>query len=191
MAWSWLFPLSAFGARAAPGKVARSRAALLRRLGRALDAAQRHGSGCVLLRLQLTGVDGLLRRHGDAFAENVSRVVAERLRRQVRADDLVARTGSDEFALLALGVDGARQSAGEAIAVRVLDSLTKAYGVDGTRFELGLRIGIAGYPDDAADASALLLGASQALHAARRLENNGWRFAAPLPAPTRTAIRRC
>lgn len=190
MAWSWLFPLSVFGARAAPGNVARSRAALLRRIGRALDAAQRHGSGCALLRLQLTGMDGLLRQHGDAFAENVSRVVAERLRRQVRADDLVARTGSDEFALLAQGVDGSRHTAGEAIAARVMESLTKAYGVDGIRFELGLRIGIAGYPDDAADASGLLLGASQALHAARRSEQDGWRFAAPLRSSVRASAQR-
>lgn len=189
MAWSWLFPLSAFGDRAAPGNAARSRAALLRRIARALESAQRRGCGCVLLRLRLTGLDSLSRQHGEAFAENVSHVAAERLRRQVRADDLVARTGNDEFALLAQGVDGPLRAAGEAIAARVLDSLTRAYGVDSVRFELGLRIGIAGFPDDAADASALLLGASQALHAARRSDGDGWRFAAPRPIALRRTSR--
>ncbi|MDQ2971969.1 MAG: GGDEF domain-containing protein [Pseudomonadota bacterium] len=181
--------MSAFGTRVAPGGAVRSRAALLRRIGRSLESAQRHDFGCVLLRLQLSGLDVLLRQHGDAFVENALRVVVERLRRQVRMDDLVARTGNDEFALIAQGVEGPRHPAGEAIAARVLDSLTKAYGVDGIRFQLGLRIGIAGYPDDATDPSALLLGASQALHAARRLEQDGWRVAAPSSTLTGTAIR--
>jgi len=166
--------------RAAPAGALRSRATLLRRIGRALDAAQREQCGCLLFRLQLSGLDALLREHGEDFVENVSRVIAERVRRQVRGEDLVARTGNDEFALLAQGVEGSLYSAGEAIAQRVTDSLTKPYGVDSVQFKLGLRIGIAGFPDDASDASSLLLAASQALHAARRLNHDGWRFSSTL-----------
>jgi len=183
MDWAWLHPLNSFAARKPPAGALRSRAALLRRVGRALAAARRQQCGCLLLRLQLHGMDALLNQQGEAFAESVSRVIAERLRRQVREEDLVARTGTDEFALLTQGVEGSLRAAGETVAQRVTESLTKPYGVDSIRFRLGLRIGIAGFPDDAPDAAGLLLAASQALYAARRLDCDGWRFAATLTVP--------
>ncbi|GEM_PF-2488372 len=188
MPWAWLYPLSGARARGTHSGALRSRAALLRQVGRALDAARRDDCGCALLRLQVTGMEALQERHGAAFAENALRVVAERLRRQVRGDDLVARSGDHEFTLLAQGIDVSLQQAGSAIASRVSDSLTRPYGVDGVRFVLGLRIGIAGFPGDAEDAAGLLLAASQALHGARR-QNEAWRFAAPLLTPTRRVSR--
>ena len=180
MAWTWLSPLATFGARAKPSGAVRSRAVLLRRIGRALKAARRQRCGCLLLRLQLTGLDALLREQGEEFVEDVSRLAAERVRRQVRNEDVVACTGHDEFTLLAQGVEGSLFSAGEVIAQRITDSLTKPYGMEGVQFRLGLRIGIAGFPDNATDAAGLLLAASQALHTARRLDRDGWRFSTTL-----------
>ena len=177
MGWNRLYHASLLGAGAPEVGDARSRAALLRNVSRELEAADRHGCNCLLLRLQLTGLDLLLPAHDQAFVESVLRVVAERLRRLVRMDDLVTRTGIDEFTLIAQGIDGPPRAAGEAIAQRLLESVVRPYGVDGVRFELGLRIGIACYPHDAKDAPALLLAACQALHAARRMDGDGWRFA--------------
>ena len=188
MAWTWL-ALLGFGARAKPAGALRSRATLLRRIGRGINAARRQQCGCLLFRLQLAGLDELLREHGEGFVENISRVAAERVRRQVRNEDLVERTGYDEFALLAQGVEVSLYSAGEIIAQRVTDSLTKPYGVDGVQFRLGLRIGIAGFPDNAADATGLLLAASQALHAARRLGRDGWRFSTTLVDASNRPLR--
>lgn len=179
MVWSWLFPLGLWGTRGWPAHAAPNRAALLRRIDRALESARRHHAGCVLLRLHLTGTQALRGVHGEKFANDALRVVEERLRRQVRAEDLIARTGEDEFTLLAQGVDGPLHSAGEAIAGRVMQSLIRPYGVDGMRFELGLRIGIAAFPGEVEGATGLLLRASQALHAARRMDRDGWRFALP------------
>lgn len=175
MAWLW-----GFAGRAKPSGALRSREALLRRIGRGINAARRQRCGCLLFRLQLTGLDELLREHGEDFAGNVSRVAAERVRRQVRNEDVVVRTGNDEFALMAQGIEVSLFSAGEIIAQRITDSLTQPFGVDGVQFRLGLRIGIAGFPDNAMDATGLLLAASQALHTARRLERDGWRFSTTL-----------
>jgi diguanylate cyclase (GGDEF)-like protein len=179
MSWVWR-PKRAFGSRAAPSGALGNRSDLLRRIGQALAAARRQQCGCLLFRLQLSGLDALLQERGEEFVEDVSRVIAERVSRQVRGDDLVTRTGSDEFTLLTQGVEGSLYSAGEAIAGRLTDSLSKPYGVDSVQFTLGLRIGIAGFPDNATDASGLLLAASQALHTARRLDRDGWRFSSTL-----------
>ncbi|HET9835481.1 MAG TPA: GGDEF domain-containing protein [Rhodanobacteraceae bacterium] len=179
MSWGWR-PMRAFGSRAAPSGALGNRAALLRRIGQALVAARRQQCGCLVFRLQLSGLDSLLQEHGEDFVENVSRVIAERVQRQVRGEDLVTRTGGDEFTLLTQGVEGSPYSAGEAIAARLTESLTKPYGVDSVQFKLGLRIGIAGFPDNATDAPGLLLAASQALHTARRMDRDGWRFSSTL-----------
>jgi len=61
--------------------------------------------------------------------------------------------------------------------------------VDGVQFRLGLRIGIAGFPDNATDAAGLLLAASQALHAARRLGRDGWRFSTTLVDASNRPLR--
>ena len=179
MDWSWLYPMRAFGTRSVPSGTLGSRP-LLRRIGRALVMARRQRCGCLLFRLQLSGLDALQREHGEAFVESISRVIAERVHRQIRGDDLVTRIGGEEFALLAQGVEGSLYSAGETIAERITESLTKPYGVDSVQFTLGLRIGIAGFPDNATDAAGLLLAASQALHSARRLDRDGWRFSSTL-----------
>lgn len=176
---AWLSSLG-LGTRAKPTGALRSREALLKRIGRGINTARRQRCGCLLLRLQLTGLDALGREHGEGFVDDVSRVAAERVRRQVRNEDVVVRTGPDEFALLAQGIEVSLFSAGEIIAQRITENLTKPFGVDGVQFQLGLRIGIAGYPDNAMDATGLLLAASQALHTARRLERDGWRFSTTL-----------
>ncbi|HET6906519.1 MAG TPA: GGDEF domain-containing protein [Rhodanobacteraceae bacterium] len=179
MGWGWLYPMRAFGSRTASSGTLGSRP-LLRRIGRALSTARRQQCGCLLFRLQLSGLDALQQQHGEAFVEGVSRVIAERVRRQIRGEDLVTRIGGEEFALLAQGVEGSLYSAGERIAERITESLVKPYGVDSVQFTLGLRIGIAGFPDNATNAAGLLLAASQALHTARRLDHDGWRFSSTL-----------
>src|SRR5690242_13275012 len=134
MAWAWLSRLGARGTRAKPPEASRSRAALLRRIGRALKMAHRRQCGCLLFRVQLTGLDALSREHGEDFVESVSRIAAERVRRQVRSEDLVSRTGHGEFALLAQDVEVSLYLAGEVIAERITESLTKPYGMDGVQF---------------------------------------------------------
>ncbi|HEX6612551.1 MAG TPA: diguanylate cyclase [Rhodanobacteraceae bacterium] len=189
MAWAWLSSLRTFGRRATPPGASRSRATLLRRVDRALHVARRRQCGCLLFRLQMTGLEALRQQHGETFAEDASRVIAERVRRQVRNEDLVARTGFDEFALLAQDIEVSLYSAGEIIAQRVTESLTRPYGMDSVQFTLGLRIGIAGFPDNATDAAGLMLAASQALHSARRLERDGWRFSTTLIDATNRPLK--
>ncbi|HJU26598.1 MAG TPA: diguanylate cyclase [Rhodanobacteraceae bacterium] len=159
----------------------RKRAVLLRRVARTLESAHRRDERCLLLRLQVTGLDDLEDR---AFAATVSRVVTERMRRQVRVDDLLVRSTGHEFTVLAQGIDVFPHTAGTVIATRLAANLTRPYGIDGVRVDLGVRIGIASFPDDAQDAEGLLLAASQALRGAHRA-GEPWRFAAPQIRPER------
>lgn len=173
----WLNALPDGAARDAPALRSQAYAALLRRIAGALESIRRRDERCLLLRLQLDGFD---RIQDETLLTAVSRIVAERLQRRVRADELLARSAPHEFAVVTRGIDVFPPTAGASIAQRLVDSLAQPCGVEGERVQLGLRIGIASFPDDGRDAEALLLAASRALHGAHRA-GEPWRFAARLP----------
>jgi len=173
----WLNASQDDAAREAPAARPQVHAALLRRIAGALESIRRRDQRCLLLRLQLDGFDQL---QDGTLLSAVSRVVAERLQRRVRADELLARSALHEFTVVTRGIDVFPPTAGASIAQRLVDGLAQPCGVEGARVQLGLRIGIASFPDDGRDAESLLLAASRALHGAHRA-GEAWRFAARLP----------
>jgi GGDEF domain-containing protein len=173
VAWRWLDRLRGEDALRIS---AADRPVLRRRVARALDAARQRDERCLLLRLQVSGIEGL---DDDDFVRGLWRIVVERLRREVREDDLLARSAEHEFMILAQGIDVFPRTAGTAIATRLVKNLGNPYSIGGRRVDLDLRLGIASFPDDAANAEGLLLAASHALHGARR-SSEPWRFAAPM-----------
>ncbi|HJU08411.1 MAG TPA: diguanylate cyclase [Rhodanobacteraceae bacterium] len=173
MAWRWLDRLRGADAQRVTET---ERPVLRRRVARALESARRRDERCLLLRLQIAGLEEM---DDEPFVRSVWRVVIERLRREVREDDLLARSAEHEFTVLAQGIDVFPRTAATAIASRLTRNLTSPYGIEGRRVELDVRIGIASFPDDAVNAEGLLLAASHALHVARR-SSEPWRFAAPM-----------
>ncbi len=96
---------------------------------------------------------------GDALLENVARIVAGVL----DETQLMARLGGDEFAILT-GCDNAMQAG--TLAERVLDVL-RAESAEGGGPQIATSIGVAIYPDDAADRQTLLSCADTALYRAK------------------------
>ena len=77
------------------------------------------------------------------------------LAESVRLVDTIARTGGDEFVLVAPG------SAGVTVAKRVLDGIAALEAVDG--LPVSVTVGVARFPQDGADAEALVAAARRAL----------------------------
>jgi len=97
---------------------------------------------------------------GDAF------LCAWALRlREAAGGEFVARVGGDEFILIQS--EGDQPSATAAVAERLLASVSHEIEVDGHRLRSALSIGIAVYPTDATDATALLANADAALYRAK------------------------
>ncbi len=71
-----------------------------RELKRALAYVKRYGTPAALVYIDLDGFKAVNDRHGHAGGDAVLKAVAMVLGRQVRASDLVARIGGDEFAVL-------------------------------------------------------------------------------------------
>ncbi len=65
----------------------------------------RSGVGATVVALDLDGLKRVNSERGQAGGDQLLRATAERLRRTLRTEDLLARVGGDEFALLLVGAD--------------------------------------------------------------------------------------
>jgi diguanylate cyclase (GGDEF)-like protein len=117
---------------------------------------------------------------GDALLS----LVARRLRRATRDQDLVVRLGGDEFAIL-IG----HNERGEPLADRVLDTLSRPFLVEGNVVNIGASIGIARCAEADTAPGHLVRCAELALYEAKSAGRGTWRaFGADMAA--RTNARR-
>jgi diguanylate cyclase len=82
---------------------------------------------------------------GHHFGDELLRHIANRLSSSVRHEDLLARTGDDEFAILML--QGADLVAARAQAGRLLEALSEPFALDPITVQVDARIAIALWPD--------------------------------------------
>ncbi len=111
---------------------------------------------------------------GHAVGDQLLREVARRLAATVRRGDTVARMGGDEFAVLLRQVADRREV--QALAQRIVETLSQPYTVGPSTLVVGCSIGIAMAEDAPADTEALLRHADQALYAAKAEGRGTLRF---------------
>ncbi|MGQ3674777.1 putative bifunctional diguanylate cyclase/phosphodiesterase [Xanthobacter sp. TB0139] len=100
---------------------------------------------------------------GHGNGDHVLRRVAERLRQIMGHDDMVARLGDDEFALLVRGDEGDLFAA----ASRILNMMREPFACCEKNVQITVSIGISRYPGDGNSASKLLQCANVALSEAK------------------------
>jgi diguanylate cyclase (GGDEF)-like protein len=111
--------------------------------------------------------DGL----GHSVGDTVLQKIASRLKRAVRADDVVCRLGGDEFAILV-----ADASAAPAVAQRLLTILDRSIAINGMNMEIGGSIGCACAPEDGITFEELLRHADVAMYQAKRRRGSFCRY---------------
>jgi diguanylate cyclase (GGDEF)-like protein len=105
-------------------------------------------------------------RHGHAVGDELLRIVAQRLRRAMRAQDMVCRIGGDEFACL-LATPMSREHLGQ-VAAKLFDTVSAPLKVDTLALTVRPSIGIALCPSDGDSAQQLLERADAAMYRAKR-----------------------
>ncbi len=116
--------------------------------------------GCVLY-IDLDDFKPVNDTYGHAAGDAVLAQVASRIESAIRSEDLAARLGGDEFAVLLAVSDGA-----EAVAQRLIGSLSAPFTVGPNEVRIGASIGLANRAG-ATSPSELILHADTALYAAK------------------------
>jgi diguanylate cyclase (GGDEF)-like protein/PAS domain S-box-containing protein len=170
-----------------------SRVLFTERLSRALtDAAgprsggsPDEGSQVAVLLLDLDGFKGVNDSLGHATGDHLLRHFAEQLRGAVRDDDLVARFGGDEFAVLIESAATVREA--ELVAARIVELLHRPLHVDGRDIHIGASVGLA-YATDAGGVDQLMRNADLAMYQAKAA--GGSRFSSYEPRMLATLVDR-
>lgn len=114
---------------------------------------------------------------GHDMGDELLQIAAQRIVNCVRETDTVARLGGDEFTVI-LG-DVGDPSNVERIAGNLLQKMTDCFELGNEIAYISTSIGIAFFPDDAADLKSLLKHADQAMYAAKRRGRNQYCFFIP------------
>jgi diguanylate cyclase (GGDEF)-like protein len=115
------------------------------------EAVRRPGTGVAVLYCDLDRFKAVNDEYGHEAGDRVLRTFADRLRTALRADDIAARIGGDEFLVLC---PGATPDDADALRRRIEDATAAPVLWEGHEFRFGVTVGltVADRPDLAADA---------------------------------------
>ncbi|HEX8342081.1 MAG TPA: EAL domain-containing protein [Tepidisphaeraceae bacterium] len=141
-------------------------------------AATHRGQGRVgVLVIDLDDFAAVNETHGKAVGDRVLQRVASRLHHAVRRNDFLARTGEDEFALVAVALGD--QPEGAHVAQRLLQVISQPIEIEGASVTPAASIGIAVCPHDGSAAASLLQSATIAMHRAKMRGHNQFEYCTP------------
>jgi diguanylate cyclase (GGDEF)-like protein/PAS domain S-box-containing protein len=135
------------------------------RLREALERSESGNKRVAVLCVDLDLFKNVNDSFGHPMGDRLLRLVADRLRSQVRGNNLVARLGGDEFAVI-LASDVSPNEASD-FASRLIKILSDCYEIEGIEVVIGASIGIALSPGDGETTEELMRNADMALYRAK------------------------
>lgn len=156
---------------------------------RSIDHAKRRKERFAILNIGLDNFQRINDSLGYAVGDRLLQTVASRLTQALRQSDDVARSadrdtvdvlsraGGDAFVVLAHDLTRIEDAA--TTSRRLLEDLSAPYDIDGHEIFLTASIGIALYPDDAADVDGLLANAEKAMRHTKQEGKNNSHFYSP------------
>ena len=143
-----------------------NRHVLRQRITQELAKTDRRQRRFAVLFLDLNGFKRVNDDHGHAAGDELLRIIAARLSRVVRAQDVVSRVGGDEFACLIGELSDRAQLA--LLAEKIASAIAAPCAVGRVQVAVQVSIGIATCPADGSNADALLQSADRAMYAAKQ-----------------------
>ena len=147
-----------------------------RELEEALEEAEANDEAVSLLFMDLNGFKFINDTFGHPVGDDLLVEASVRLKRVVRAHDVVARIGGDEFTIIARGAD--KQSA-ERVAERVTSVMEPLFELEAGTFDVSTSVGIATYPADGETGVELVKNADLAMYRAKRVTRRPYEFFTP------------
>ena len=151
-----------------------NRLSLTQHLEQLLAQARRNDESVALLFLDLDHFKKINDSMGHQAGDMLLIAVAQRLRELLRDVDVIARLGGDEFIVVMEG--SLTPELVGAVAVRIVQSLSTPYDIDGKVVHSGASVGCAMFPGDADSAETLMRHADTAMYAAKSEGRGNFQF---------------
>jgi diguanylate cyclase (GGDEF)-like protein len=140
----------------------------------AVVTAGRKGEQIAVLCFDLDRFKEVNDTRGHVTGDALLRTVSQRLRGCLSERDIIARLGSDEFAIVQIAQE--QPIGATSLAASILETMALPFDLDGEEVTVGASIGIAVSPNDGNDADELLKNADLALHRAKGEGRGTYRF---------------
>jgi len=135
------------------------------RLKEAILVADREDRKLVLMSLDLDKFKDVNEVYGNRCGDLLLGSIAERLQNLLADDELISRTGGDEFSILS-GITST--DTGPDIAVRIISAFESSFLIEEKQIDIKGSIGIAYFPEHGHTAEELMQKAELAMHAAKQ-----------------------
>src|SRR3978361_210638 len=135
------------------------------RLRQALERSKGGNKRVAVLCVDLDLFKNVNDSFGHPVGDRLLKAVAERLKSEVRGDNLVARLGGDEFSIV-LASEVSPNEVSD-FSDRLISALSERYDIDGLEVIVGASIGIALSPGDGVTTEELMRNADMALYRAK------------------------
>lgn len=158
------------------------RAQLTRLLEDAVSLASRRNGTLTVCSLDLDHFKSVNERLGNTLADQLMLALAQRLNGQLGREDVIVRTGGDEFVLLMHDIaDGT-------VFEQLLEEVRKPFRLAGRSLVISASLGISSFPADEVEAEVLLRHAQQAMY---RAKQNGRNTLTRFDSGQDRQLRRC
>ena len=147
------------------------------RITQTVSLARRQNRPFAVLFLDLDRFKYINDSLGHAIGDQLLQSVSNRLLSAVRGSDTVSRQGGDEFLILLSEIAHPEDAATS--ARKILHSLGAPHSISGHELNIDASIGVSIYPEDGADAEALIKNADTAMYHAKESGRNNFRFFKP------------
>ena len=154
-----------------------NRAELHSRLEQAVEQAKRRSRSVALHFIDLDRFKVVNDTLGHSVGDLLLQAVAKRLEGSLRASDIAARIGGDEFAVLQSDVGDLDEAA--TLANRLVAALADSFPIHGHDVHMSPSIGISMFPADSRGPDELLRNADMAMYLAKSEGRNNFQFFTP------------
>jgi diguanylate cyclase (GGDEF)-like protein/PAS domain S-box-containing protein len=154
-----------------------NRTLLLDRINQKLLNSNREQCTLALMFLDLDGFKQVNDRFGHKVGDALLKELAQRLLGLVRQSDTVARVGGDEFIFILNNPQGQEDISD--VANRIISAINQPIDVFEQRFQIGVSIGIALFPQHGDTAVELINNADRAMYEAKSSGRNKLKFYLP------------
>lgn len=151
-----------------------NRLLLNERLQQAYLTAKRCGQRYALFFLDIDHFKHINDSFGHSFGDRLLVIIAQRLMLSIRKEDVIARFGGDEFAILINDVNS--QSNLTNIAEKITNSIVQPITIDQQELYVTVSIGIAIYPDDGDTIETIMSNADAAMYRSKLDGRNSFAF---------------